>query len=154
MSIQKHTSTSLARRLGGLVPRSTICRWIAEGRLTPLSKNGPIYEFSRADIDRLELEAVSHLSDKLGNYVKFATAPEHPGGLSDGDLAGAFLRSEGDARTELWPEISRRLADRGAHMSGHFAKEIAKNVERAKSQPKFANYFNKQNNRTERQRVK
>ena len=148
-SLEWHSPTTLSRRLKNLVPRTTLLSWIVSKKLKTHGTRPGIQAFSCSDLDRIEVEEALKLAGRVAAYTQFQAGATDPSGMNDEGVADAFLKSSGEARTALWPELSKRMNERGYLMAKAIEKRIAANS--ANFQPKQGcNTYNPETKRTER----
>ena len=142
-----HNVASLGRRLRNLIPRTSLIRMIAEGRLKTHGQRGAMFAFDTDDLKTLELRETA----RRVALAAEALPPPEPGSMSDERLAETYANADSERQSLLWMEISRRRSTSGQVMSKAIADALARRGERM--QPlldKFAGvYWNQQKKQTE-----
>lgn len=157
--LEYHTFTTLERRLGGLASRSTLYGWVDEGKLRPihLCAKRRQMAFWKFQIEELGIRLMAEKVKKIHKAIcarAERTALSDLGNLSDEQLVGTYLKSSGETASQLWPEVSRRYRSNPWYINKLLGESIRQNQSTAAHAPQYANVYNKQNNRTERVRVK
>ena len=126
-TLEWHSPTTLTKRLKNLVPRTTLISWIGSKRLKTHGTRPGIYAFTCSDLDRIEVEEALKLAGRVAAYTQFQAGATDPAAMNDEGIADAYLKSSGDARTALWPELSKRMSERGYLMAKAIETRIAAN---------------------------
>jgi len=148
-TLEWHSPTTLTKRLKNLVPRTTLLSWIGSKRLKTHGTRPGIYAFTCSDLDRIEVEEALKLAGRVAAYTQFQAAATDPAAMNDEGIADAYLKSSGDARTALWPELSKRMSERGYLMAKAIETRIAANSANFNPQ-QGGNTYNPETKRTER----
>lgn len=142
-----HTIAGACRRLRGLVPRTTLIRWIGEKRLKVFSQRGHLFAFDPSELDAIDIR-------ETGRRIALAAEAlpsNDPAKMSDAELADSYANGDSEAQSSLWLEISKR-SERGGQET---MRQIADAMQRraGKLQPlldKFVGaYWNPQRKQTE-----
>ena len=107
-TIEWHTLATLGRRLGGIIARTNLVRWISEGKLKTYGRRGFSLGFDPADLERIQLNETA----RRIRLAEAAIPPADPGQMSDDQLGNAYAVADSDRQSLLWLEISKRR-DRG-----------------------------------------
>ena len=107
-TIEWHTVATLGRRLGGIIARTNLVRWISEGKLKTYGRRGLALGFDPADLERIQLNETA----RRIRLAEAAIPPADPGQMSDDQLGDAYAVADSERQSLLWLEISKRR-DRG-----------------------------------------
>ena len=142
-----HNPTTLTRRLRGLVARTTLIRWIGEGKLKSHGQRGSSFAFDPDDLAALEIQETA----RRVALAAEALPPPEPGSMSDERLAETYANADSERQSLLWMEISKRRSTSGQVMSKAIADALARRGERMQPMiDKFAGvYWNQQKKQTE-----
>jgi len=99
-----HTLASLGRRLGGIIARTNLVRWISEGKLKTYGRRGLALGFDPADLERIQLNETA----RRIRLAEAAIPPVDPAAMSDDALGDAYAGADSDRQSLLWLEISKR----------------------------------------------
>ena len=99
-----HTLASLGRRLGGIIARTNLVRWISEGKLKTYGRRGLALGFDPADLERIQLNETA----RRIRLAEAAIPPADPAAMSDDALGDAYAAADSDRQSLLWLEISKR----------------------------------------------
>lgn len=99
-----HTALSLHRRLRGLVPRSTLCRWIEEKKIRTHGQRANLYAFDPDQLEEIELQETSRRLRLAAEALPTA----RPEGMTDDELAASYVAADSQGQSNYWSEISRR----------------------------------------------
>jgi len=148
-TLEWHSPTTLTKRLKNLVPRTTLLSWIGSKRLKTHGTRLGMQAFTCSDLDRIEVEEALKLAGRVAAYTQFQATATDPAAMNDEGIADAYLKSSGDARTALWPELSKRMSERGYLMAKAIETRIAANSANFNPQ-QGGNTYNPETKRTER----
>jgi len=103
-TIEWYTVATLGRRLGGIIARTNLVRWISEGKLKTYGRRGLALGFDPADLERIQLNETA----RRIRLAEAAIPPADPAAMSDDALGDAYAAAYSDRQSLLWLEISKR----------------------------------------------
>jgi hypothetical protein len=154
-AIEFHTLGSAAARIGA--PRSSVHRWIQSGDLPAKVSPDGRYRFEAHHLEqfalRLKAEAIRKQREAAARTQLSAVIAD-PAAATTDDLLDQYMQAPDPAtRGQIWTEVSKRYKEYPHVTAQAITQATRRNSERLAGQPKFANVYNKQTQRTERVRI-